>query len=328
MSLAAPLVEYIAACFTGLWIESHEHDDALAEIAQLCHRETWRLAVWDVDQGLKFFGKEVDTTAASVTDPLAAIRSLRSLAAAESSTLLVLVNFHRFLGSAEIVQALARQISLGKQTRTFIVVLAPVVQLPAELEKQFVVLEHPRPSHEQLAEIARGIATQADELPSDDELSQVLEAAAGLTRYEAEGAFSLSLVRHGRITPEVIWEMKSQLLKKTGLMSLYRGPARFDDLGGLAALKDFCLRALRRQSHQRSSAATARRVAPGCPRHGKIPVRQGAGERNGPADACRSISAVSWVLWWVKPSNKPARHCRSPTPWRRAFCLSMKSKKP
>ena len=77
MSLAAQLQEYIAACFTGLWIESHEHDDALAEIAQLCHQETWRLAVWDVDQGLKFFGTEADTTAASVTDPLAAIRSLQ-----------------------------------------------------------------------------------------------------------------------------------------------------------------------------------------------------------------------------------------------------------
>ena len=38
MTLADSLREYIEACFTGLWIESHEHDDALAEIAQLCQR--------------------------------------------------------------------------------------------------------------------------------------------------------------------------------------------------------------------------------------------------------------------------------------------------
>ena len=248
MSLAAQLQEYIAACFTGLWIESHEHDDALAEIAHLCHQESWRLAVWDVDQGLKLFGKEPVTMEAGATDPLAAIRALGAIAEPKNSTLLVLVNFHRFLGSAEIVQALARQISTGKQTRTFIVVLSPVVQIPTELEKQFVVLEHELPSQEQLAEIAQGIATQADELPSDEVFSSVLEASAGLTRYEAEGAFSLSLVRHGRITAEVIWELKSQLLKKTGLMSLDRGQVQFEDLGGLEALKDFCLRALRRQS--------------------------------------------------------------------------------
>ena len=32
MSLSRQLSEYIAACFTGLWIQSHEHDDALSEI--------------------------------------------------------------------------------------------------------------------------------------------------------------------------------------------------------------------------------------------------------------------------------------------------------
>ena len=44
MTLAERLAEYVRACFTGLWIESHEHDDALAEIAQLCRERTggWR----------------------------------------------------------------------------------------------------------------------------------------------------------------------------------------------------------------------------------------------------------------------------------------------
>ena len=83
MSLAAQLQEYIAACFTGLWIESHEHDDALAEIARLCHQESWRLAVWDVDQGLKFFGKEPVTMEAGATDPLAAIRALGAIGRAK-----------------------------------------------------------------------------------------------------------------------------------------------------------------------------------------------------------------------------------------------------
>ena len=52
MNLAERLREYIQACFTGLWIESHEHEDALAEIAQLCRDEDWRLATWDIDAGL------------------------------------------------------------------------------------------------------------------------------------------------------------------------------------------------------------------------------------------------------------------------------------
>ena len=39
MSLTQRLQEYISACFTGLWIESHEHDDALREIGQLCREQ-------------------------------------------------------------------------------------------------------------------------------------------------------------------------------------------------------------------------------------------------------------------------------------------------
>lgn len=246
MSLTERLSEMVRACFTGLWIESHEHEDALAEIAQLCRAESWRLASWDVEQGLLLLAQE-QSLDASTNDPLAAIRALAALPQSEQPSLLVLVNFHRYLQSAEIVQALARQISLGKQQRTFVVILSPVVQIPAELDKQFVIIEHELPTRQQLAEIARGIATEGDELPIGSEFERVIDAAVGLTRYEAEGAFSLSLVRHGRLQPDVLWEQKAQLLKKSGLLSLHRGRETFADLGGLESLKAFCLRAMRRQ---------------------------------------------------------------------------------
>jgi ATPase family associated with various cellular activities (AAA) len=246
MSLKERLGELVRACFTGIWIESHEHEDAIAEIAALCCEESWRLATWDVDAGLRLQGTEqsVDT---ATNDPLAAIKSLVAFSGQEQPAILVLVNFHRFLQSGEIVQALARQISNGKQNRTFAVILSPIVQVPAELDKQFMVIEHELPSRVQLAEIARGIATEAEELPTGTEFDRVLDAAAGLTRYEAEGAFSLSLVRYGKLQTDVLWEQKSQMLKKSGLLSLHRGHEKFTDLGGLDSLKAFCLRAMRRQ---------------------------------------------------------------------------------
>ena len=43
-------------------------------------------------------------------DPLAAIRAIQSLASTEGTAILVLENFHRFMPSAEIVQALSQQI--------------------------------------------------------------------------------------------------------------------------------------------------------------------------------------------------------------------------
>ncbi|WP_145056420.1 hypothetical protein [Lignipirellula cremea] len=115
MSLSSNLREYIAACFTGLWIESHEHPDALAEIAQLCRDESWRLAVWGIERGLQIAGQDSSEVAGG--DPLAAIRSINAVASPDSSALFVLQNFHRYLSSPEVIQTVARQVIEGRQTR-------------------------------------------------------------------------------------------------------------------------------------------------------------------------------------------------------------------
>jgi hypothetical protein len=245
MTLAERLSEYVRACFSGIWIQSFEHDDAIAEIARLCRQQHWSLATWDIDRGLSIAGQNgSSSTAVSAPDPLAAIKALAALATQEGTALLVLRNLHRFLGSPEVVQALDTAISVGKQNRTFVVVLAPLIQIPIELDRQFVVIEHDLPGRDQLQQIARSIAIEPGELQDPDGLDAVLDAAAGLTRFEAENAFSLSLIRQGQVAAAVMWELKSQTLKKSGLMSLHRGGESFADLGGLDALKAFCRRSL------------------------------------------------------------------------------------
>lgn len=253
MSLAKSLSEYICAAFSGLYVQTFEADEALREIADLCREQNWRLTVWDIDQGLRTGAPASEGSPAPLlsADPLSAIRALAGLSSADGATLLVLRNFHRFLGSAEIIQALEHQLALGKTQRTFVVILAPLIQLPVELERLFVIVPHELPDRNQIQEIATSIALGAEELPSGSELDQVLDAAAGLTRYEAEGAFSLSLVRHGKLEPSTLWELKTQSLMKSGLLSLYRGTNTFAELGGLDSLKAFCLRSLRSSNRQR-----------------------------------------------------------------------------
>src|SRR5262249_62086523 len=118
---------------------------AIAARARLCRQEGWPLATWDVDRGLALAGPGEAGAAVQAADPLAAIRALGGLATPDGTALLVLRNFHKFLNSVEVVQALDGQISSGKQNRTFVVILAPLVQIPVELEKQLVVAAHELP---------------------------------------------------------------------------------------------------------------------------------------------------------------------------------------
>ncbi|TWT56541.1 AAA family ATPase [Allorhodopirellula solitaria] len=264
MTLTQKLRELVDACFTGIWIESQEHEDAIAELGRLCVDEAWQLTMWDVDRGLhRPGGGDLEIEAA---DPLSAVASLRTLRQADGTTILVLQNFHRFLQSAEIVQAVYRAVIEGKSARTFVVVLSPIVQIPPELETLFATVPHQRPDRSQLGEIAAGVATVDGELPEGNELDAVLDAAAGLTRLEAENAFSLSLVRHQRLQPSAIWEIKTQTLKSSGLLTLHQGDADFHSLGGLSALKAFTRRAMLRSRGGRALRARGVMLLspPGC----------------------------------------------------------------
>src|SRR3954470_6969483 len=81
MTLAERLSELVRAAFSGIYIHSFEHDDALAEIARLCRDQGWALATWDIDRGLGTAGAGAEAAAVpGAADPLAALRALNALA--------------------------------------------------------------------------------------------------------------------------------------------------------------------------------------------------------------------------------------------------------
>ena len=220
------LSEYVRACFTGLWIESHEHDDALAELASFASEKA---GGWRPGTSSRGFASPAQNSMpiSAARIPLAAIRALNALGTRQTAA--------RAAGAGELppVSELGRdragrwprQIAAGKQNRTFLVSCSrPVVQIPTELEKLFVVsgarAAAPRAAGRDRPRHRHGGRRAAR---ADQHSSRVLDAAAGLTRYEAEGAFSLSLVRQRDESGRAVWELKCQMLKKSGLLQLYRG---------------------------------------------------------------------------------------------------------
>lgn len=146
MKLTEQLTDYIHAAFTGFWVQTHEPDEAERELVQHAQQQKWKIAVWDMAAGLRIPGNiNRSTQETGASDPLAALRALPALADPDGTAIFVLHNFHRFLSNPEVIQTVFSQLIAGNQQRTFLVVLSPLVQIPVELEKLFVVLEHAFP---------------------------------------------------------------------------------------------------------------------------------------------------------------------------------------
>ncbi len=301
MTLTEQLTDYIHAAFTGLWVQTHEPDEAEREIVRHASDRKWKVAVWDIAHGLRLPNTEHDTsTDVGAGDPLAVLRALPSLAQSNGTALLLLHNFHKFLSNPEVMQTTFAQLVAGKQQRTFLVVLSSVVQIPTELEKLFVVVEHSLPDRNTLERIARELTTDCPEdLPQGEDLERVLDAAAGLTRHEAEGAFALSLTRHNALRPESIWELKGQTLRKNNLLTLHRGTERFDSLGGLSNLKDFCRRALQGGKRVRPRGV----LLLGVPGSGKSGFAKSLGNETGRPTLLLDLGALMGSLVGQTESN-------------------------
>ena len=246
MTLAERFRSTSAPRFTGIYVRSFEHDDAIAEIARLCRDQGWSLATWDVDRGLAVAGR-ADGAGVVPGAPIPWPRSARwprwprprarRCWCCGTSTV---PGLRRDRPGA---RQPARRRQAGPDLRRDPGAGRPGSRSSWRSSSWSSSTTCPASTSSRPSPAA--IATEPGELPDGDGLAAVLDAAAGLTRLEAENAFSLSLVRHGRLAPDVLWEIKAGMLKKSGLLTLHRGGETFADLGGLEALKSFCSRALR-----------------------------------------------------------------------------------
>ena len=244
MSLEKEIKELICAGFSGIWVETAECDDAVNTIRTLAEERQWGFDVWDID-------RQLYSGTIAAPGPLQAIRAMDS-PKTHDTQVLVLKNFHRYLPNPEVVQALANRVMQGKSEGRYIVIIAPTIALQPEVEKLFTVVHHELPDEAQLKEICSELFAEGSAFaaPAEEEIDAVVDASRGLTRQEAENAYALSLVRHNKLEPDTVWGIKAQTLEKSGTLSLYRGTANFADLGGLENLKQFCLRAMRRQGEK------------------------------------------------------------------------------
>jgi hypothetical protein len=227
--------DYLKAGYPALVLLTQEPDRAEKLISA---NSNWKVTAWDCLRGIR--QADGNTVIDELIDPVEAVNWLSRF----NDTVLIAHNLHVFFDVPEIMQAIQNGLHKWKATGCCLVVVSPAVQLRPELEKAFHVLDLALPSEDELKimqeDLARGVHIEDEEgndiAVSADELS--CKAAKGLTEFEAETAFALSLVKQGKFSPKVITEVKGQMIRKSGLMEFWQ-PADIGDVGGLDSLKAY-----------------------------------------------------------------------------------------
>jgi len=253
MNFTQEVETLVRARYPILYVVSAEEARVQDVVMGIAHRRQKRVFEWSVSTGIVPAGTSIQSPKhrnAPTRDPLLALDQVIDQV---EPAIFLFKDLHPFLSRTNhaVIRKL-KEIALQlKNSFKTIILVAPVLEIPAELDKEITVLNFPLPTHEDLAELLvriiedikqfKQVRIELDEAGRE----RLLQAALGLTLGEAENVFAKIIVKDSRLSGEDVNDVfaeKQQIIRKSGLLEYYSATESFSSVGGLPVLKDWLLK--------------------------------------------------------------------------------------
>ena len=250
MTFAQELETLIRARYPILYVVSAEEARVQQMVVGIAQRWQKKVFEWSFSTGIVPAGTSIQSQKhrnAPTKDPLVALDQVIDQV---DPAIFVFKDFHPFLtrNNFAVIRKL-KEIALQlKNSFKTIILVSPVLEIPAELEKEVTMLNFPLPAREDLAALLDKIVEEVKQFKQVkvdlDEAGRerLLQAALGLTLGEAENVFAKIIVKDERLSGDDVNEVfaeKQQIIRKSGLLEYYATNETFSHVGGLAVLKDW-----------------------------------------------------------------------------------------
>ncbi len=254
---------YLKSGYPLLYLISHEEQRVLKALRGVAARLQRTVQVWTATKG---FGKKEEGVPTQV-----ATAALDAVANAKPNTVSVLCDFHTFLredvdGSYIVIRKMRDTLATIQGSERNLIILAPTLILPGEIEKAATVIEFPVPCYNELLDhvkttvipkLQQEIVTDSgggsdkdtdlrmDGISvklTDREIDEVVRSLQGLTLDEAEHAIRKSAFKDHSLDAHDLSQIlaeKGQIVKKSGALEFYPPQETLDNVGGLDALKSW-----------------------------------------------------------------------------------------
>jgi ATP-dependent 26S proteasome regulatory subunit len=248
--------QYICAGHPLLWIETHEENRAIgAFIKEMsASKEKYNFYAWDRVEGISTAKLTGDGLTFAKVQSEVSLSELKEafdwFTKAKDNSILFFKDFHHYV-EKDMVTRTIRNLTQGtgstvafKSCHKAIVCISPLVKVPLEIEKEIVVIPFKLPVREDLRVILKTVCESATDpaegrevkYPEDDSL--IIDSALGMTSYEAENAFSVSLIgSKGKFNTKTIQGEKAAIVRKGGVLEIIEQTKNLEDIGGNENLK-------------------------------------------------------------------------------------------
>jgi len=250
MQIAHEIETLIRARYPLLYIVTSEETRVRDLVQEIATRRQKKAYEWSYSTGLTPAGTSIQsqkTRNSPTKDPLLALEQVIDQV---EPAIYLFKDFHPFLTRTNyaVIRRLKDIAVLLKNSYKTILLVGPILEIPVELEKEVTVLTFPLPTRDDLSALLDRILAEIRQFKQVEiDLDAVgrerlLQAALGLTLGEAENVFAKIIVQDQRLSAEDVHEVfaqKQQIIRKSGLLEYYAAQETFEQVGGLAMLKEW-----------------------------------------------------------------------------------------
>lgn len=243
----------IRARYPLIYVISWEEQRVLVQVSKIASKLGKNVFEWSITTGLVPAGTSIQSQKhkdSATQDPLVALANVIEHV---DPALYVFKDFHPFIKgqNMSVIRRLREVAASLKNTFKTIVIVSPMFQIPAELEKDITVIDFDLPKEKDFAALLGRIIEEVKENPKlnvniDGKMrEQIVHALLGLTLTEGENVLAKTLVQHrgfGQKSLEIINSEKKQIIRKSGLLQYYDAEEKLESVGGLDALKSWLMK--------------------------------------------------------------------------------------
>ena len=194
-----------------IYLSSFEEERIEDSFFKICKQLNYGLYVWDLNKGFKELLQDQYKSAEPNEEETSPNDALQEIQKYQGDAVFLLKDFQRFLdiekwGDApitiRILRNLVRDLRVHSKNKS-IVILAPTVNIPEDLEHDLTLIDFELPDYQTLRKsIQQFIAKNRFENKTkltEENFEKLIKSMQGLTTVQAERAIAKIFVRHGKL---------------------------------------------------------------------------------------------------------------------------------